>query len=104
MAAYGTVFTKPGEFYEFECPVCKELMDVKRNANGPTGFAEAMSKHSHLHDTFTCRFKDEMWHKQVYKLQGDAQDSPSKKLADIMLGEADEIIKNRLHTKNVSMF
>lgn len=61
----GVRSAKPGEIDELACSVCGEMMEVQRGVNGPTGFAEAMAKKKHLHDSFTCPFREEMWHMQV---------------------------------------
>lgn len=89
---------------ELHCSVCDEKMDVKRNVDGPTSSAEAMAKGSHLHDVFLCPFRNEMWHRQICKLTEEAVKCPSKRLADIMIAEADGVLKSRQATKEVTRF
>lgn len=50
------------------CDVCGTEMNVERNRFGPTGFAEAMGKHRHLHDRFLCPHYTEAWHKKIVRL------------------------------------
>lgn len=101
---YGYASTKvEDKVAALACRTCGETMNVKRNVNGPTGFAEAMSHAKHLHDAHSCPFRDEMWHKQVHKLHEEATRCSSKRLADIMEGEAQEILTTRKETKQVSL-
>lgn len=101
----GIVFTRPEDAVPgVLCDICGEEMDVQRNVKGPTGMAEAMAKRSHLHDRFSCSFRDEMWHRQVCKLKEAAAKSPSKQIADIMTTEAEQVLKAREATKEVSKF
>ncbi len=101
----GVAFTYPKDKVSgMSCNICGEKMDVQRNVTGPTGMAEAMAKRSHLHDHFSCPFREEMWHKQVCKLNEAAAKCPSKKIADIMHAEALEVLETREATKEVSQF
>lgn len=94
----------PGEQDKSFCGVCNEEMVVIRNVNGPTGMAEAMAKRKHLHDWFSCPHMEEEWHKQVKALIEDATKSSSKRIEDIMLAEAKEVIAARKETKRVRTF
>ena len=98
----GVAFTNPEhEISGMSCNVCGELMDVRRNVDGPTGYAEAVGKRSHLHDFFFCPFRDDAWHKQIHKLYEAIRETPSKRLADIMKEEIDDILDSREPTKEV---
>jgi|SRR3990167_3199607 len=65
----GRCYPKPGEYTRVECGICGTQMDVERNVNGPTGFAEVMYGGKHLHDRFFCPFYSESWHKEIEALK-----------------------------------
>jgi hypothetical protein len=82
------------------CDVCGADMDVQRNVHGATGFAEAMAKHGHLHDRFTCPHREELWHKQVYAMTNLSKSLPSQRLAQIIEEEVADILRSRVATKD----
>lgn len=90
---------RPGEYDVIMCGFCNSEMNVRRNVNGATGMAEAMAKRSHLHDSFECPSKDEDWHIQAKKLIQMAQETPSKRLEEMFLLEAQEILFKKTATK-----
>lgn len=100
----GVRFAEPGKFEELACSVCGDIMDVKRNVNGPTSWGGAMAKIFHLHDAFACPCREEMWHIQVCRLRDEARKCPSKQIANIMTAEATEVLISRKETKEVSRF
>lgn len=89
----------PGKYEQINCGICGTQMDVQRNVFGPTGFAEAMAKRGHQHDSFSCPHIDEDWHKQAKLLKKEAQESSSKAIEQMLLDEAQEILINRTTTK-----
>ena len=94
----------PGEYDKIPCGICGTDMNVSRNVNGATSFAEALSKRSHLHDSFKCPHIDEDWHRQVKFIREEANKISSQKITEIMLNEADEILKTRVATKKISRY
>lgn len=97
-------FPNPGEYLAVTCGVCGRSMTVKRNVLGPTGFAEAMlvrndQSKGHLHDKFWCEDREESWHRQAKVVRDEARETPSKRLADLLNEEADEIVRTRKNTK-----
>jgi len=93
-----------GEVKEGEvvaCGVCGATMIEERNVNGPRSWAQAMGGGKSPHDVFECPHQEEQWHKQVVGLRREAGNSISKKLADIMLEEAEEILSSKKATKTV---
>lgn len=93
-------YPDPNTVKSAKCGICGSNMDIIRNEYSPTGFAEAMAKRSHVHDTFRCIHREEQWHKQAKKLIKEARDHCSKAIADIMLKEAKKILKTKKTTKN----
>lgn len=77
------------------CKVCGVMCDVKRNVNGPTGFAEAMGKGSHWHDQFTCPNREEPWHQQALEVLMEMEKNPSPSLKKIMGKDLKDIIKKK---------
>jgi hypothetical protein len=89
---------EPGKQKEMFCRVCKEKMDVQRNVNGPTGWAEAMGKGKHAHDTFSCPFAQEDWHNQVRVLLERIQKETSRTIAKMLKKEAKQVLETRKTT------
>ena len=98
-------FPEPGKYLAAHCGVCGKSMAVERNVLGPTGFAEAMlvrngQSEGHLHDTFWCEDREKDWHQQAKAIRKQADETPSKRLADLLYEEADEIVRTQKTTKN----
>jgi hypothetical protein len=89
----------PGKVKEMFCRVCKAKMDVQRNVNGPTGFAEAMGGGKHLHDSFSCPHAQEDWHNQARVLKQRIKDETSKSIAKILKKELKWVMENKKTTK-----
>ncbi len=104
MDTYDYASYPPGEQEELFCGVCNGKMDVKRNVDGATGMAEAMSKSKHLHDSFSCPNRPAEWHKQAKALIEDADKTSSKRIEDILIAEAKEVIIAKKETKRVRSF
>jgi hypothetical protein len=83
------------------CGVCGDAMVEKRDCYGPRGFAQAIGGGKSKYDCFNCPNAEEMWHRQVVVLRNKADQSPSAKLANMMRDEANEILTDRVHTKEV---
>ncbi len=99
-------FPSPGEYLTVNCGVCGMGMTVKRNVLGATGFVEAMAIQAgqtkgHLHDKFVCKDREKSWHQQARAIRKMASESPSKRLADLLTEEADEIVRTRKATKKL---
>jgi len=97
-------FPEPGEYLAVYCGVCGKSMTVRRNVLGPTGFIEAMAVQNgqssgHLHDNFWCEDREEPWHRQARAIRDQAHHSPSKRLADLLTEEANEIVRTRKSTR-----
>jgi len=94
----------PGEYESINCDTCNTKMDVIRGVYGPTSSIEAMARRKHLHDSFICSHRGEMWHIQVDRLQLLATKTPSKTFEIMLLAEVDGILRTRVETKEVSKY
>jgi deoxycytidylate deaminase len=92
---------EPGAIDVMHCRVCDAIMDVKRNVNGATGYAEAMSGHKHLHDSFSCKYAEEDWHCQVRILKQRIEDETSQTMAGLLAEEMNEVLKSKKPTKDM---
>ena len=81
------------------CGVCGERMNVSRGYSGALSLAGAMGGVRSNYDLFECPHIDESWHRQVKRLRNAAEDTPSAVLADMLLKEAEQILKTRTCTK-----
>jgi len=90
---YDIFHFKPDTVDEMHCKVCGTICLVERNVTGPTGFAEAMAKRSHLHDVFNCPNSGIPWHEQALELVLEIEKTPSKRLAELMRLDLEEILK-----------
>src|SRR5688572_27744985 len=95
---YDSFSSDPGTVSSGNCLACGVVLDVKRNVDGPTSWAEAVGKKSHLHDSFTCPNAGEDWHTQLIKLMEYRKSLPSRRLRDIIDGEIDELKLTRVST------
>ena len=89
------------------CRVCGEAMAASRNVIGPTGWAHAMAIRAgqakgRLHEEFHCERADVTWHRQALALRQEAEGTSSKRLADLLTAEADEVVRTREATKAVT--
>jgi hypothetical protein len=91
----------PGTKDKMFCRVCKCEMDVKRNVMGPTGWAEAISRKEHAHDTFSCAHAQEYWHNQARILLERIEKESSHTIATILKKEVKEVIKTKKTTRKL---
>lgn len=96
--SYGIFFPDCGTCDQANCDLCGSPMNVKRNCYGPTSWAAAMGGLKRQHDTFTCPFRDEVWHVQAGELTDEMRNTRSQKLRAILQSEIDEILRDRKPT------
>lgn len=75
---------QPGEVQSMRCRVCGAVCAVTRNACGPTCYAEALARHSRLHDRFTCPRAAEPWHTRARRLRLAIDSEPSRWLSALL--------------------
>lgn len=86
------------------CRVCKTAMQVQRNVNGPTSWAESMGKGKHFHDSFSCSFAQEDWHNQARILLERIEAESSQTIAELLENEVNQILEKRQITKDCGVF
>lgn len=92
------IYTDPGTYDKYMCPVCGIEMVVKRNANGPTSLMGAMAGIKRKHDVFTCDYAFKGWHSQIVNIMEKIKSHPSAKIRAIMQSEIDEILQTKMAT------
>jgi len=85
----------PGTVDKMQCRICGEDLEVRRNCNGPTGYAESLAGMKHLHDHFYCKHSEEDWHKNAYALKQQQENSASTAVKEIIEAELVQVIVNR---------
>ncbi len=96
MKGYDQFFETPGEINERHCLICGTICLVKRNQSGPTSFAGAMAKIQKLHDYFYCPHIEQEWHKRAEELLDAIEEMPSKRVADLMRLDLQDLIRENL--------
>lgn len=89
---YDAFVTEPGTKESVLCHVCNSECEVTRGAHGPTSFASAMAKKHREHDFFVCPHADAAWHEQALDLVTAIEESPSKRVAQLMQQDLDELL------------
>jgi hypothetical protein len=87
---------EPDSGEERHCRVCNAPCKAMRNVFGPTGFVSAMAKKFTYHDEFVCPHTDEPWHQKALQLAVAIDDTPSKRLADLMRADLLDILNEHL--------
>lgn len=91
----------PGKEDKMYCRACCAEMIVTRDVNGPTSYAESISRGKHLHDSFACPNTQEAWHFQVIKLMMKIEGEISIKIASLLREEVAEILRTKKATKEL---
>lgn len=80
------------------CRVCSSKCMVTRNVFGPTGFVSAMAKRFRSHDEFVCPHTDEPWHDKALQLAIAIDETPSKRLAELMRADLHDLLEENLRS------
>jgi hypothetical protein len=86
-------YTTPRQVDEMFCRVCGSLCEVKRDVYEPANFGMAQANISDLYDVFSCPHAGKSWHDKALKLVLAIQETPSKKMADLMLQDLKDLLK-----------
>jgi hypothetical protein len=92
MIGYDTFFLEPDTVEGMRCKVCSAQCEVERSLTGPTGSAEASAGRGHWHDEFSCPYRGKPWHEQALRLVLEIERTPSKRLAELMRLDLDELL------------
>lgn len=84
MKGYDIFFEKLGEVQERYCQVCGTKCKVKRDQLGATSYLGSLAKVKTPHDYFYCPYSDKDWHKQALELILAIEETPSKRIAELM--------------------
>ena len=82
------------------CRVCGAECEVERNVLGPTGFASAMGGTKTLHDRFHCPNIDIEWHETALRLVVAIEESPSKRVRELMQLDLEDILREHAVEKS----
>lgn len=96
MKGYDVFYTEPDEVKTMHCKVCGTLCNVERSVHGPTGWIEGMAGRGHWHDKFECPHSGNPWHEQAIKLFMKIEETPSKRLAELMRLDLEDLLKENL--------
>jgi hypothetical protein len=94
---YDLFLTDPGSVKEMYCHVCHNQCKVTRNVYGPTSFVAAMAKKYRYHDVFECPHRDEEWHEQALRIVLAIEESPSKRIAELMKLDLEDLLREHNH-------
>ena len=99
---YGLFTTEPNAQKSLECNICGAECLVKRNLPVPLGFIAAMAgldkPRDKFYDEFSCPNLKEKWHKQAVKLVKEIQKTPSKRIAQLMQQDLEDLLhENNSH-------
>ena len=89
---YDCFYSEPDSHEEMVCKVCGTTCDVERSVIGPTGWAEGMAGRGHWHDKFQCPHRNSSWHKTALELVMEIEKTPSKRVAELMQQDLDELL------------
>lgn len=96
---YDVFYGDPDSTQEKTCLVCGSLCGVTRNAQGATGFAEAMSRQTHVHDRFQCLHSGKPWHDLAEQLVLEIENTASKRLQALINEDLQDLLKENLPVK-----
>ena len=100
-AGYELFTPDPGTVEEMHCRVCNSKCLVRRNMYGPTGFTMAMARRQRHHDLFYCPHAKQDWHEKAVKLFRAIEEMPSRRLAELMHKDLDDLLEFGLEEESL---
>ncbi|HPH98167.1 MAG TPA: hypothetical protein PKW33_18555 [Anaerolineaceae bacterium] len=95
---YDLFYETPGTVNEKNCPICGALCHVKRNVITASGYVAAMAHAVSPYDVFTCPNAETPWHDKAVRLVQEMEETPSKRLADLMRLDLEDLLKENLES------
>ena len=89
---YGFFITEPNAYKSLECNICGAECLVERNLPAKSGFISAMARMDEPRDKFSCPNLEEEWHGQAVKLVMEIEKTPSKRLAQLMQQDLEDVL------------
>ena len=90
---YDVFYMPPQSVNEMHCRVCGSRCFVQRNYFGPSDFSSAMGQVHQYWDRFACPNSESPWHEQALSLVVAIDETPSKRLAELMRLDLEDILK-----------
>lgn len=81
---WDTLQPDPGEVESWDCKVCGDTCDVRRDI---TGRRSSTSPHKSPHDLFTCSNAGEPWHDQALEISKALLKMPAPSVRALMEGD-----------------
>lgn len=89
---WDTIQPDPGEVGSWDCRVCGDACDVRRDV---VGRRSSIGPHESPHDHFTCPNAGEPWHDQALRIRMAAVDMPAPSVRAMMDADADRLVEKR---------
>ena len=75
------------------CGFCGTVMNERLYQFGATGMVEAMAKHKHAYDEFSCPYREISWHIKVKELITTGNQFLCREMREMCLSEANDILR-----------
>lgn len=89
---YGFFITEPNAYKSLECNICGAEYLVERNLPAKSGFISAMARMDKPRDEFSCPNLEKEWHEQAVQLVMEIEKTPSKRLAQLMQQDLEDVL------------
>lgn len=89
---WDTILPNPGEVGAWDCRVCGDACDVRRNAVGRRSFFCPIES---PHDRFTCPNAGEGWHDLALEISQALVKMPAPSVRALMEGDLAALLRNR---------
>ena len=94
-AGYEIFYAQPNTVSEKQCAVCGTTCERTENVYGPASYAEAVGKKYDFYDVFVCPNVGKDWHEQALRLVLAIAETPSKRVAALMMQDLNDILEEQ---------